>query len=169
MASSKSGLVWLILGGSAIGIGLGTVALTDWLNLNPCYLCIFQRLLILVFGVVALAIAATHKTRPLRLSLGLLALCAAVAGAVAAAYQSWLQIQPPGASTCVGGSPGPIEMLVEWLGQQAPSLFLATGFCEDEGLDILGLSLANWSLLCFLGLTAVTAWTLWTSSRHNRP
>jgi disulfide bond formation protein DsbB len=32
---------------------------------------------------------------------------------------------------------------------------MATGFCEDEGLSILGLSLANWALILFVLCLAV--------------
>jgi protein dithiol:quinone oxidoreductase len=55
----------------------------------------------------------------------------------------------------VAGTPGLLERWVEWLGQQAPTLFMATGFCEDEGLSILGLSLANWALILFVLCLAV--------------
>jgi disulfide bond formation protein DsbB len=32
---------------------------------------------------------------------------------------------------------------------------MATGFCEDEALVILGLSLAQWALICFLLATGI--------------
>jgi disulfide bond formation protein DsbB len=81
-----------------------------------------------------------------------------------ATYQSWLQAQPPGSISCVGGEPGLIERLVEWLGQQLPELFLATGFCEEAELSILGLSLANWALLSFAAFFLIALWALFKSS-----
>ncbi|MGQ9686995.1 MAG: disulfide bond formation protein B [Thiobacillaceae bacterium] len=71
-------------------------------------------------------------------------------GAGMAGYQSWLQTQPPGNITCAGVEPEAIESLVEWLGQQVPELLLATGFCADEELVILGPSLANWAPIAFI-------------------
>lgn len=55
------------------------------------------------------------------------------------------------------GAPGIVEQWVQWLGQQSPTLFLATGFCENKELDILGLSLANWSFLAYGALLAGSA------------
>ncbi len=123
---------------------------TFWLGLQPCPLCIFQRLLFMLIGVVGLV---AFFLRPLgqRLAGGLiLALCALGAGV--AGYQSWLQTQPPGSLACTGDALGPIEQLVDWLGQQVPVLFLATGFCDDVALEFLGLSLANWALVVFLAV-----------------
>jgi disulfide bond formation protein DsbB len=57
---------------------------------------------------------------------------------------------------------------VEWLGQQMPALFLATGFCEDKELTILGLSLANWALAAFAACLAAAGWALWRSRRAGR-
>lgn len=147
---------WLTLAGASIGVGLGTVGLTEWLRLDACHLCIFQRLIMLIFGATALAAALTIQWRRAEIVFGGFALCLSLVGAGSAAYQSWIQMQPPGAVTCISNSPGAIERLVEWLGQQFPSLFLATGFCEDAGFDFLGLSLANWSLIAFATLTATT-------------
>ncbi len=160
MAGNLPRLFWLGLGSAGILVGLSTVLLTEWLRLDPCHLCIFQRLLMLAFGVLALGAAVLERSRRGRLALGALALCVAIAGVLVAAYQSWIQLQPAGSVTCVSNKPGLIEILVEWLGQQLPTLFLATGFCEDEGLRILGLTLANWSLACFAVVTILTAWAL---------
>ena len=97
---------------------------------------------------------------------GILVALAAAGGAATAAYQSWLQAQPPGSISCVGGQPGGIERLVEWLGQQVPALFLATGFCEEEELVILGLSLAHWALVCFVAVLALALWLLGPARRY---
>jgi disulfide bond formation protein DsbB len=96
----------------------------------------------------------------LRLVAGILVALAAAGGVPTAAYQSWLQAQPPGSVSCVGCQPGHIERLVEWLGQEVPALFLATGFCEEEELAVLGLSLANWALVCFAATLALALWLL---------
>ncbi|NEX20316.1 disulfide bond formation protein B [Thiorhodococcus mannitoliphagus] len=165
MASMKSWGSWLILGAGSIGIGFGTVIMTDTLRLDPCHLCIFQRLLMLIFGGLAIGAGLSARNRPTSLALGTLALLTAVGGAATAIYQSWIQLQPTGAISCVGAQPGTIEIFVEWLGELAPSLFLATGFCEDDAFKLLGLSLANWSLVSFCLLAVATAWTIRQSLR----
>ena len=160
MPPSTERPVWLTLGLIAIGLAMATVLLTEWLHLEPCYLCVFQRLLMFVLGTLALFTAlapATTAGRWLGATVALVGSC----GIAAAAYQSWLQWQPPGSASCLSSDPGLIERLVEWLGQLSPSLFLATGFCEDAGLSIFHLSLANWSLLCFALLSGVAVRASW--------
>lgn len=158
---------WLALAGASGGLAIASVVLTLWLDLQPCHLCIFQRLLYLLIG--ALALSGTFAGRPLRQILGVLLALLAAGGAATAAYQVWLQAQPLGSVSCVGAEVGSIERLVEWLGELAPNLFLATGFCEDEGLVILGLSLAQWSLLCFLGILVATLWLILRGRRPPTP
>jgi disulfide bond formation protein DsbB len=58
---------------------------------------------------------------------------------------------------------------VEWLSQQVPVLFHATGTCEEAALPILGLSPANWTLLTFGVCLAVGAWALVHEYRADRP
>lgn len=151
--------IWLTLAAIAVGMGVGSILLTDWLQLDPCHLCIFQRLLFLAFGVLALGAVLAIGRLGSRL-LGTLAFATTILGTGVAAYQSWLQIRPNEAGPCIGSELGPIEQLVEWLGQEWPTLFLATGFCDDMGLVFLGLSLANWALIGFLVCLAGAAWAL---------
>jgi disulfide bond formation protein DsbB len=153
-------LLWSTLAAGCLALVVGSLVLTLWLDLQPCHLCIFQRLLFMVLTVLALA-AAWLAPRPSALLPGLLTLPCAVGGIGAAAYQVWLQGQPPGSVSCIGGKPGPIELMVEWLGQRQPDLFLATGFCEETELVILGLSLAGWALVSFLGCLGLAVWALW--------
>lgn len=151
--------LWLAVAVGSAGLVMASFGLTAWLGLHPCHLCIFQRLL---FGLIAGTALASALLAPAwaRGVAGVLAAALAAAGAAVAAYQSWLQAQPPDTVSCVGSEPGLIERLVEWLGQQAPALFLATGFCAEEELVILGLSLANWALVCFLLFLVTAAWAM---------
>lgn len=159
---------WLILALASAVLVAGSLLLTAALDLQPCYLCIFQRLLFMILVVVGLAAVFSASTG-LRRAVGVLGLPIALLGAGTAAYQSWLQRQPVDTVSCLSGEPGLIERLVEWLGQFSPGLFLATGFCEDDGLVILGLTLANWSLLAFLAaLIMMTRALLLASATDSR-
>jgi disulfide bond formation protein DsbB len=159
-------LLWPLLALASALVALSSIALTAWLDLSPCHLCIFQRLLFMLMAV--LAVAAMPRNGLGRLAGGLFAVIAA-AGIDTAGYQSWLQLQPPDTVSCIGGEMGPIERLVEWLGMQSPALFMATGFCDDNGLVILGLSLANWALIIFTGLLIAAVWMLALRTKSNRP
>lgn len=159
MKSISPRQIWSLLAAGCVALVAGSFVLTDWFNLHPCHLCIFQRLLFIKLGVLFL-FAAWLSPRPLGWWSGLASLPIALVGIATAAYQSWLQIQPAGSISCMGGEPSLIERLVEWLGQLQPDLFLATGFCEEAELDILGLSLANWALVSFTVFFGVAAWAL---------
>ena len=123
-------------------------------RLAPCPLCIFQRLLYLVIGVVALAGALVPVAR---LLWSVLIAAMATGGIAVAGYQTWMQAFPYLASECSYTVPNAIERLVDWLGMQWPALFLATGFCTSREWEFIGLSMANWSLLIFIGLLGYAA------------
>ncbi len=123
-------------------------------HLAPCPLCIFQRLLYIVIGLVALAGVLLPGGRLLWSAV----IAALAAGGVAVAgYQTWMQAFPHLATECGYSDPNLIERLVDWLGMQSPSLFLATGFCTSREWEFLGLSMANWSLLVFAGIVGYAA------------
>lgn len=139
---------------AALALGtLGLVAvgleLQQLYRLAPCPFCIFQRLLYIVIGVVALLGVVLPVGR---LLWGGLITALAAGGVAVAGYQSWMQAFPHLATECGYSDPTLIERLVDWLGMQWPSLFLATGFCTSREWELLGLSMANWSFLVFLGI-----------------
>jgi disulfide bond formation protein DsbB len=144
---------------AALALGVfGLVAvgmeLQNLLRLAPCPLCIFQRLLYMVIGLVALlgVIAPVG-----RLLWSVLIALLAAGGAAVAGYQTWMQAFPHLATECSYSDPNAIERLVDWLGMAWPSMFLATGFCTRRDWEFLGLSMANWSLLMFGGIVGYAA------------
>jgi len=148
---------------AALALGVfGLVAvgmeLQHLLRLAPCPLCIFQRLLYLVIGLVALAGVLLPGGNLLWSAL----IAALAAGGVAVAgYQTWMQAFPLLATECGYSDPNAIERLVDWLGMEWPSLFLATGFCTSREWEFLALSMANWSLLIFAGIIGYAALLFW--------
>lgn len=128
--------------------------LQNLLRLAPCPMCIFQRVLYLVIGGLALLGFLLPVARMVWSGLiGLLALL----GVGVAAYQTWMQAFPELATECGYAEPNLMERLVDWLGMQWPSMFLATGFCASRDWVFLGLSMANWSLLVFIGIVGYAA------------
>lgn len=128
--------------------------LQNLLRLAPCPMCIFQRVLYLVIGALALLGFLWPVARMAWAGLiGLLALL----GVGVAAYQTWMQAFPELATECGYAEPNLMERLVDWLGMQWPSMFLATGFCASRDWVFLGLSMANWSLLVFIGIVGYAA------------
>ncbi|HJV92829.1 MAG TPA: disulfide bond formation protein B [Azonexus sp.] len=156
--SARAGFAVIALASAGL-VGAGLV-IGELMRLNPCPLCIFQRVLYLAVAAEALAGVATPAAR--RLWGALIGLTSA-GGMATALYQSWMQLYPEAATQCGFGEPNLIEQLVDWLGMQWPFMFMATGFCTSKDY-ILGLTMANWSILCFSGFLLAGLWVGW----HHR-
>lgn len=153
------GLAIVSLGLLASGLTLGEV-----FRLQPCYWCNFQRLLYMALAWVGLCGALFPGWRRLWGALGALA---AFGGILAAGKQSWMQYAPQDAVECGFGDPTLIERLVDWLGRLWPSMFMVTGLCKEKDWVFLGLSLANWSGLCFFALLCAFLWLLVRKGRQG--
>ena len=68
-------------------------------------------------------------------------------GAFTAARQSWLQWNPPEIMSCGRDFFGMIEAFP--LGRAIPMIFRGSGDCSKIDWTFLGLTIANWSFLCF--------------------
>lgn len=151
---SSARLAFLYLFVGAVGLVGAGLVIGEWMRLNPCPLCIFQRVLYLVVGLWALCGVLVPMWR--RLWGGLIALTA-LGGLATAAYQTWMQQYPEAATQCGYGDPNLIERFVDWLGLQWPAMFMATGFCTTKEY-ILGMTMANWSIVCFAAFLVLGAW-----------
>ena len=138
-----------------------SVILTQVWMLNACYLCMFQRFLFLVITPLPLLAWWRWRDRCTPVVLLLLVALVALGGMGVAGYQSWLQWFPELNLSCGAGNQNLMEQTVEWLGRLSPTMFMATGMCEDDNFKIFALSLANWSLLSFLGLFVGSLGLLW--------
>lgn len=137
---------------AAFGLVAAGMIIQSIESISPCPLCIFQRVLYLVVGTVALfGVLAPFLSRVWG---GLMA-AVSLGGMGVAGYQTWMQAFPGMVNECSYTDPDLIERLVDWLGMQWPSLFMATGFCSSRDWVFLGLSMANWSVLVFAGFVAV--------------
>lgn len=136
---------------ACFGVAAIGMELQHLLRLSPCPYCVFQRVLYLVIGGVAMLGYLWPRAR---LAWSGLIFGSAGLGVMVAAYQSWMQAYPLLAPECGFADLNLIERFVDWLGMQWPSLFLATGFCTSTEWVFLGLSMANWSFLLFAGILA---------------
>lgn len=149
----------------AVCIGLlgAGLYLQHVVGLQPCPMCIMQRYAFLAVALIAL-IAALHGSGATgtRIYAGLIGL-AAISGAGVAARQTWMQVYPPEFPEC---GPG-LEYLLESfpLGQSLPMIFRGAGDCSAIDWTFLGLSLANWSLVCFAAVIAFAAWLMLRNAR----
>ena len=135
----------------ALGFFTGGIVLGTLLYLAACPLCIIQRMLYLLFALAALIGLVFHRSAPTRAFVCVLMLGVAGTGVFVAGYQTWIQHYPSGIG-CAVNSPW-WEEFVYWAGAKAPLLFQAGGVCEDARWKLLGLSIAEYSLIAFSGLT----------------
>ncbi len=123
-------------------------------GLEPCPMCIVQRYAMVLIALVAAA-AAVASGRRAQLAGSALLLPLAGFGAFVAARQSWLQWYPPEQVSCGRDFYGMIETFP--LQRAIPMIFKGSGDCSKVDWTFLGLSIANWSFLCFVALGAVAA------------
>jgi len=136
-----------------IGVGL---LLQHVVGLDPCPLCIFQRMAYLAVALFAL-IAASLSPRASSRWFGGLVLLSALTGVGIAGWHVWLQINPQGMSC----GPGLATMLENFpLTEVLPKVFRGSGDCSESAWTLFGLTIAKWSLLWFLILSAAAMYIL---------
>ena len=133
-------------------------------GLEPCPLCIFQRIAMFGLGFAFLA-AALHDPRAwgARVYGVLIALFAAL-GAGLAGRQVWLMSLPPDQVPACGASLD--YMLETWpLMQTLKTVLQGTGDCAENVWSFLGLSIPAWTLLWFVGMGLIGLVRNWMRAR----
>ena len=133
---------------SLLGFGL---YLEHAVGLEPCPLCIFQRVAYIVIGLFAL-IAVIHNPQKLfeRIYTGLI-LIISLCGAGIAGRQIWLQHLPEDKIPECG--PGLEYMLDAFPFTDALRMILSgSGECAEVQWTFLSFSIAEWSIVCFSAL-----------------
>jgi disulfide bond formation protein DsbB len=135
------------------GIALILVAILyfqDHLGLEPCYLCITQRVFVISIAIVcALAVlhnpAQTGQKLYAGLSCGL-----ALIGSYFSGKQLWLQSLPEDKVPACGI---PVDYLFDVfsLSEAISHLLRGDGNCAEVQWQLLGLSMPGWVLLAFIG------------------
>jgi disulfide bond formation protein DsbB len=121
-------------------------------GLEPCPMCIVQRYLLTSVALVAL-VGSGFRGRAGLLGAGVALVVLALAGALVAARQSWLQWYPPEVMSCGRDLFGMVEAFP--LKRVLPMVFKGGGDCSKVDWTFLGASIANWSFVCFVTLTVV--------------
>lgn len=147
-------LMWLGSLCSVVGLMSYAIYAERVLYLDPCPLCITQRMFYVLIGVFALiGLIFIRKLLAQKLSAALMAL-AAVGGIITAGRQVWLQHLPKDQVPECG--PG----LQYWLDNEPmlktlSLLFKGDGNCAEVVWTFLGFSMGEWSLAWFVGLFCV--------------
>ena len=139
----------------AIAGFFGVALYTQYVDgLQPCPLCMTQRGFYILTGLFALLGALHGRARTVY---GWLVTLAALGGAGVATRQVWLQHLPKDEVPACGPT---LQYMLETLpmGEVLARMFQGDGNCALVDWTLLGLSMAEWSLLCFLGLAAAGLW-----------
>ncbi|MDO8388318.1 MAG: disulfide bond formation protein B [Polaromonas sp.] len=121
-------------------------------GLEPCPMCIVQRYALVMVAIVT-GLTAFASKKGLLMTGSLVTLLLAGFGAFVAARQSFLQWYPPQEASCGRDFYGMIETFP--LQRAIPMIFKGSGDCSKIDWTFLGLSIANWSFLCFTAIALV--------------
>ena len=135
-------------------------------HLDPCPLCILQRIAFIATGLTALA-AAFHSPQKIGNAIYAIALTIfAGIGAGIAGRHVWLQHTPRGKVVECG--PGLDYMLDAFpLSKVLPMIFKGSGDCGSIVWSLLGLSIPGWALVWFI-LIALAGLTLLIHTLRQR-
>jgi len=148
-------LIFLVCMGM-IGVGM---YFQQAMDLQPCYMCILQRIFIIVTGAVAL-LAFIINPRPtgIRIFAVLTALTALV-GSFFSGKQLWLQSLPEDQIPDCGV---PVDYLFEVhsLSSALSHLLKGDGNCAEVQWLFAGLSIPGWTLVAFIILALISLWQI---------
>lgn len=120
-------------------------------GLEPCPLCVFQRLAMGATGAVFLVAFLHGPTGWGRGVYGALAALAAGGGAAIAGRHVWLQSLPKDEVPACGPDLGYLLDVMPWRDAMA-RILRGDAACADIDASFLGLSLPAWTLVAFVGL-----------------
>jgi disulfide bond formation protein DsbB len=124
-------------------------------GLEPCPLCVFQRICVIIMGVVFLIAGFHHPGRLGATAYALLLLLAGGAGIAFAGRQVWLQSLPPDqVPTCSMGLNYMLDTLP--FADVLKKVFEGSGECAEKTWEFLHLSLAGWMLVFFIAMIATS-------------
>ncbi len=122
--------------------------------LAPCPLCILQRIMVIVTGIIAL-IAAIQNPRELGIRIyGALVVVSAATGGGIAIRQLWLQSLPEDLVPACGAS---LDYLLDVfpLMDVLSMVLTGDGTCAEVLFTFLGISIPGWTLVGFVGLIVI--------------
>lgn len=135
------------------------------LHLEPCPLCIFQRIGIATIGVLFLLAALHDPKRWGARVYGTLQLVAALATIGVAGRHIWIQHQPEGSVPACGAG---LSYMLEVFPVTAVirKVLTGSGECAKVTWSLLGISMPGWVLIAALGLGL---WALYTNFGRRTP
>lgn len=130
------------------------------LLLEPCPLCVFERMATIATGVFFLAAAIQNPAGWGRTVYGVMIALSAGIGIGVASRHVWLQHLPPAEVPACGPGFGYIIDSFP-LSDALSMIFTGSGECASIDWSFLGLSMPAWVLICLLLLAGYGGWVNW--------
>ena len=120
-------------------------------GLEPCPLCILQRVAVMAVGVLFLLAAVHDPAERGARAYGVLIDLAAMAGILVAARHMWIMAQPPGSVAECGAS---LDYMMEVLPlhEVLGKVLTGSGECAKLDWQFAGLNMPTWVLIALVGL-----------------
>lgn len=154
MTLPSSRIIYLLLFAGCAGAMAAALYMEHVMALEPCPLCILQRVMVIAAGAIAL-VAGIHNpgTTGIKIYGGLVVL-SAVTGAGLAIRQLWLQSLPEDQVPACGPS---LDYLMDVfpLMEVLAMVLAGDGSCAEVQWTFLGISIPGWTLVGFVGLIII--------------
>jgi len=120
-------------------------------GLEPCPLCILQRVAVMAAGVLFLVAALHDPAERGARAYGVLIDVVAMAGILVAARHMWIMAQPPGSVAECGAS---LDYMMEVLPlhEVLGKVLTGSGECAKLDWQFAGLNMPTWVLIALVGL-----------------
>ena len=123
------------------------------LQLEPCPLCVFQRIAVITTGVVFLIAAIHNPGRGGAMFYAVLTAIVSGTGAALAAWHVWIQAQPKGSvPVCGMGLNYMLETMP--LSDVIGKVLKGSGECAEQGWLFMGLAIPSWTFVFFIAMIA---------------
>jgi disulfide bond formation protein DsbB len=123
------------------------------LDLEPCPLCVFQRVAVIATGAICLVAAIHNPGRAGAALYAVLATITAGTGAAIAAWHVWIQAQPKGSVPACGMG---LDYMLDTLPltDVIARVLKGSGECAEAGWIFLGLGIPAWTFVFFVAMVA---------------
>jgi disulfide bond formation protein DsbB len=136
-------------------------------GLDPCPLCISQRIAILLTGLVFLSAAIHNPGQKGVTAYAILGAVTALCGAAISTRHVWIQHLP--ADKVPECGPGLEYVMQNFPLSETVKLMLSgTGDCAKVDWTLLGFSMPAWTLLAFLMLATLSLLQIWNYKKADR-
>ena len=162
---STRNLNWIIGFGCMFLIGVA-LYMEHMMHLEPCPLCIFQRVAVITAGLIAI-VAALHNPQRVGIKVySLMVVMASTVGGALAIRQLHLQSLPEDQVPSCG--PG-LDYLLDVFPMQdvIQMVLVGDGSCAEVAWSLLGISIPGWALVGFIGLVTLGLFQAFRDSEHK--